>query len=156
MSSIEGGVVADDEALLDLYPGEPIDHDSKHRFRGFANHRLVMGRCVPCGHWFSLPSPCCPRCQSFDLNYDEVAGTGRVYSLVRLHQGPATPGVDYATPYPVAIVELDDEEGLRITTPILESEPGEVSVDDAVELAWIDRAGAPFPAFRRVGGRTPR
>ena len=66
-----------------------------------------------------------------------------------LHQGPPAPGVDYsAGPHPVATVELDEQSALRLTTTIIDCPVDDIAIGQSVELAWIERDGAPFPVFR--------
>jgi hypothetical protein len=139
-----------DDDVLDAYPAELIDHDTKHFFQGALERRLVVTRCRSCGRWLQPAGPCCPDCWSLDVGPDEVSGRGRVYFGVRLHQGPAVPDVDYSTPYPVATVELDEQLGLRITAPVIDAGPDDLRPGTPVELAWIERSGVPYPAFRRV------
>ena len=72
-------------------------------------------------------------------------------AVIRLHQGPPLEGVDYAaSPYPVAVVELEEQPGLRITSTVVRCDPSEVAIGMPVELAWIDRDGVPLPAFEPV------
>lgn len=68
-----------------------------------------------------------------------------------LHQGPPAEGVDYATPYPVVTVDLDEQDGLRFTSTVVGSTNDEIQIGRRVELDWIDRAGMPLPVFR-LGG----
>jgi uncharacterized OB-fold protein len=65
-----------------------------------------------------------------------------------LHQGPPADGVDYATPYPVVVVELDEQPGLRYAGTVVDAANGDISIGRRVELAWLERAGSPRPAFR--------
>jgi uncharacterized OB-fold protein len=65
-----------------------------------------------------------------------------------LHQGPQVEGVDYSSPYPVVTVELDEQKGLRFTATVTGAEQASISIGSRVRLDWIERAGAPVPAFR--------
>jgi uncharacterized OB-fold protein len=66
-----------------------------------------------------------------------------------LHQGPPAPDVDYSKgPHPVVTIELEEQEGLRFTSTVIDCPLEDVRIGLAVELAWIDRFGAPFPVFR--------
>jgi len=56
--------------------------------------------------------------------------------------------VDYATPYPVVTVELDEQVGLRFTATVVDAPNEAIAIGERVELTWIDRAGVPVPAFR--------
>jgi uncharacterized OB-fold protein len=62
--------------------------------------------------------------------------------------------VDYsAGPYPVAVVELDEQPALRFTSTLIDYEPADLVIGTRVELDWIERSGAPFPVFRPLRGR---
>jgi hypothetical protein len=66
-----------------------------------------------------------------------------------LRQGAPAPGVDYEKgPHPVVTVELEEQAGLRFTSTVVDTPLAEIRIGLPVELVWIDRYGAPFPAFR--------
>ncbi len=137
-----------DEALLATFPTVRVDHDNKHYYRGLLNHQLVIDRCNSCGYWYVPPSYLCPRCWSEDTDPQPVRGTGTVDLVTLLHQGPPAPGVDYSTPYPLVGVELDEQPGLRVSSTIVNSKPDDVHRGLRVRLHWIERAGAPYPAWQ--------
>jgi uncharacterized protein len=140
-----------DAELLDRFPDTRIDHDTKEFYRGWLEHRLLLNRCGACGLWHHPIKPMCPSCWSFDVHPTQVSGRGTVHLLVKLHQGPPTEGIDYTGGYPIAAVELVEQPGLRYTSTVIGVPAGDVHVGMAVELAWIDRHGAPFPVFRPAG-----
>jgi uncharacterized OB-fold protein len=78
----------------------------------------------------------------------EVAGSGTIHLAIFLHQGPPAEGVDYATPYPVVTVELDEQPGLRFTSTVIGSPNEAITIGRRVVLDWIDRSGTPLPVFR--------
>jgi len=135
-----------DEELLERYPWGAIDHDNKEQWRGFLDRRLLVNRCRACGHWFDPPRPLCPKCWSTEVEPRAVAGTGRVVWFTLLYQG--APGADPAHPYPVAVVELSEQEGLRLDSTIVECDPMAVACDMPVELTWAGTESAPLPVFR--------
>ena len=67
--------------------------------------RLVTQRCRACASIWHPPLPACPHCQSTDIGWDEVSGTGTVYTytVVRHATHAALAG---HIPYVIAIVEL--------------------------------------------------
>jgi uncharacterized protein len=143
--------ISDGEMIAAL-PGHEIDHDNKHFYRGWLEKRLLMNRCADCGRWHHPPLPICPGCWSRHVIPTEVSGQGTVHLLIRLHQGPPAAGVDYAAgPYPVVVVELQEQSGLRYTSTMVNYSPGDLRIGAPVELTWIDRSGAPFPVFQPAG-----
>lgn len=90
----------------------------------------------------------CPKCWSWDVVATPVSGQGTVHLLMRLHQGPSAPDVDYRKgPYPVVTVELVEQPSLRLTSTVINCDPATIEIGMPVQLTWIDRYGAPFPVF---------
>jgi uncharacterized protein len=143
--------ISDDE-LVQMFAHLGIDRDSAPQFRGRFEHRLLVNRCGDCGSFHQPPRPVCPRCWSSAVVPTEVSGQGTIHLLTFLHQGPPAPGVDYASPYPVATVELDEQPGLRFTGTVVDAPNEAISIGERVELRWIDRAGVPVPAFGLATG----
>lgn len=139
-----------DEELVARFPGHPVDHDSAAHYRGRLERRLLIDRCADCGTWHHPPGPICPSCWSTRVVPTEVSGRGTLFMTVFLHQGPPAEGVDYATPYPVVAVELDEQPGLRFSGTVAGSPGDEIRIGERVELDWAERAGVPLPVFRLV------
>jgi uncharacterized OB-fold protein len=133
------GAVNDAE-LVRRYPTVAIDHDNKEQWRGYLGHRLVMNRCLDCGHWHNPPRSMCPKCWSGRVEARAVSGRGRVQWFTLLH--------DRDPPYPAVVVELEEQANLRLTTTVIGCPPAQIACDMAVELAWQDYGGAPIPVFR--------
>ena len=108
-----------DEELVATFAGYALDHDNKAVFRARLDHELRIMRCADCGTWHEPPRPICPRCWSTNVVATPVSGRGTIFMAIFLHQGPPAPGVDYATPYPVVTVELDEQAGLRFTSTVV-------------------------------------
>ncbi|MDA8045558.1 MAG: zinc ribbon domain-containing protein [Actinomycetota bacterium] len=141
----------DDATLIGLFPGHSLDLDNRAFYAGWLEKELRLNRCADCRRWHHPPQPVCPACWSDQVRPTAVTGRGTIHLLIRLHQGPAAPGVDYAAgPYPVVVVELEEQAGLRFTSTIVGYEPSDLAIGTAVELEWIERAGTPFPVFRPV------
>lgn len=110
-------------------------------------HRLLVRRCAECGRAFHPPRPLCPHCWSALVAWDEATGRGTIYSFSVVHENDL--GVFRgATPYVIAVVELD--EGARVMTSIVDSEPAALRVGARVEVRFVDRDEFTFPCFRVV------
>jgi hypothetical protein len=144
-----------DAELVERFPWVQLSHDDKHLFRGWLDRRLLINRCLDCRRFHHPPKPICPECWSPRVEPTEVLGRGVVYLAMFLHQGSPAPGVDYAKgPHPVVTVELEEQPGLRFTSTVVDCPREAIRIGLPVELVWIERYGAPFPAFRpRHGGR---
>lgn len=136
-----------DAELIDRYKDVRLDHTNKHFYRGLLQKELRLNRCRDCGFWHHRPKPRCPRCLSKSVVGTAVQGRGTVHLLIFLHQGPPAEGVDYSSPHAVAVVELDEQEGLRFTSA---GEGHDLSIGDRVELDWITRSGRPYPVWKKV------
>jgi uncharacterized OB-fold protein len=107
--------------------------------------RLVIQRCEECGHYIHWPQVVCPRCGSERLGAAEVSGRGTVYSFTIVHH-IFHPG--FASPYNLAIVELEEQPGLRMLTNIVECGNDDLRVGMPVEVAFEERDGYVLPQFR--------
>ncbi len=95
--------------------------------------RLEVQRCGSCKKLVFYPRPICPGCGSRELSWEKLQGVGVVYTYTVVYR-PAHPGMAPATPYVVAIVEL--EEGARIMTNIVDCDPRAVSIGMEVEVVF--------------------
>ena len=149
-SESEEARLSNDE-LVQRFPGEPITHDNAAHYRGRLKRQLLVNRCDECGVWHAPPKPVCPQCWSPRVTPTPVSGNGVIYMNIFLHQGPPAPGVDYATPYPVVTVELEEQAGLRFTATVADADHEDIRIGRPVRLDWRERAGAPMPVFVLIG-----
>jgi uncharacterized protein len=136
--------VIDDPLLQRPAPAD----DPLHRFfwASGADGVLRMLHCSSCGYWLHPPSPRCPRCSSVDVAPAALSGRGTVYSFtVNVQQW-----VPDQAPYVYAIVELTEQEGLRLSTNIVGCAPADVAIGQAVTVAFIHRNDAYYPVFEPV------
>ena len=142
-----------DVELIEVLAHLPVERDTAEHYRGYLRRELVMNRCASCGRYHAPMRPMCPSCWSWDVVPTAVSGRGTIHLAMLMRQGPPADGVDYdAGPHPVVTVELVEQEGLRFTGTVVGCDPADVRIGAEVELEWIDRSGAPFPAFRLVDG----
>lgn len=62
----------------------------------------------------------------------------------------------YDPPYVVALVELDDADGVRLLANVLGCEPGDVHIGSRVVPAFEERGPVTLPQFRLAGGAGAR
>lgn len=110
------------------------DEDSEEFWRYCAAHELRMQRCSKCGQFRFRPSVVCPNCLSLEANWERLSGFARIYSFVVVHQ-PMVPGHN-EVPYFIALVDLD--EGPRMTTRVINCNPGELSIGSRVQVTFED------------------
>ena len=114
-------------------------------FDGLNEHKLMIQRCKACGPYF-YPRPFCPSCFSWDVEWFEASGKGKLYSFVINNRPPPYMG---DKPFIVAIVEL--EEGPRMMTNLLgvEADPAKVKCDMPVVIDYVKKSDdVTLPMFR--------
>lgn len=127
-----------------------IDRDNIDFWRGFLEHRLLINKCADCGNWYQPSYPVCPKCESWDVHPTEASGRGEIFTFTILHTGGSR-GVDYKAGHPVAVVELPEQAGLRVTGTIVNCAHEDIRIGMPVELTWIDRNGLDIPAWQPAG-----
>ena len=89
---------------------------NRHFWQGGAKGELVFLRCQDCGSYLHPPIPICPHDQSKNVQPEAVSGRATVATYTINHH-PWLPG--FETPYVVAIVEIAEQTGLRLTTNLI-------------------------------------
>lgn len=105
---------------------------------------LRILRCDACGEWSHPPYPRCPVCERATLRPSPTSGNGTVYSFTIC----PVPAPDPALV--IAIVELDEQEGLRLTTNITDVEADDVHVGQRVSVHFTPRGAVWLPMFRPI------
>ena len=95
--------------------------------------RLRFLRCQDCRRYLHPPQPLCPHCLSKNLQPESVSGRARVHTFTINHQ-PWMPGPEL--PYVVAIVEIAEDPGIRLTTNIVSCPPEQVRIGMAVRVVF--------------------
>ena len=112
---------------------------------GGAAGELLIARCMHCALAIHPPELLCPRCLSQDVQPAAAPGTGSIYSFTVNHQ-PWLPGL--TVPYTIAVVDIDDAAGVRITATVVGPNADKVAIGDRVrivfkqvsEAIWIPQA----------------
>ena len=120
-----------------------ITDENRHFWTGGAAGELRFLRCRACGWWLHPPAPICPSCLSRDLGVEAASGRATVHTFTVNHQ-PWYPGLD--PPYVVAIVELPEQPGLRLTTNVVGCGPEDVTIGMDVRVCFeqYDDVWLPF------------
>ncbi|HEX3781295.1 MAG TPA: OB-fold domain-containing protein [Pseudonocardiaceae bacterium] len=111
-----------------------------------ADGLLRFQTCSACGYRTHPAGPVCARCLSPEVGPQPVSGLGTVLShTVNVQQW--NPGQE---PYVIALVGIDEQDDLRLTTNIVDCDPWSVSVGDRVSVVFLERHGVHYPLFRPV------
>jgi uncharacterized OB-fold protein len=105
-----------------LRPLPALTPETEFFWTSGADGRLRFLRCNDCYTYVHPPAPVCPACMSRALAPEAVTGRGTVTTFTVNHQawGLLDP------PYVIAIVELVEQPGLRLTSNLVGIEPDAV------------------------------
>lgn len=110
----------------------------------------MVQRCAACRRFQYPPDVACVHCQSTDLVGTEVSGHGVLYSYAVVDRSFHAGFVD-EVPYVVALVELDEQPGLRVLTNLVDAPADSLAVGQAVTVTFETRSDVVLPQFRPVG-----
>ncbi len=121
-------------------------------WQGGRDGELRFNRCGACRLWLHPPVPICPECGTGGITSEAVSGRATVATFTTNHQ-MWMPGPEL--PYVVAIVEIEEDPRVRLTTNIVGCEPGDVVIGMSVEVVFehhADEGGDVWlPLFRPLG-----
>jgi uncharacterized OB-fold protein len=121
-----------------------VTSQNQHFWRGGEKGLLQFLRCKACGTWIHPPSPVCPSCYRKEIEVAAVSGLGTVLTFTLNHQ-PWVPSPDH--PYAIAIVELDEQRGLRLMTNIVHCPAESVAIGMRVRVVFEQREDVWLPLF---------
>lgn len=132
-------------------PAKPLplaDENTAEYWEAAREERLAVQYCTRCTRYLHLPVDSCPTCDNSDLTFRTVSGRGTLYSYTVMHDAPA-PGFANHLPYVVAVVELDEQAGLLVTTNLVDADPADVHIGMPLEATFEELApGDVVPQFR--------
>ncbi len=134
---------------VDLRPPPAPDDTTKFFWDAAADGRLVAQSCNACGRIQYPPDIVCVYCRSESLGTVELSGKGTIYSFALVERA-FHPGFVPHVPYVVALVELDEQPGLRMFTNIVDCDPARLTVGQTVEAVFEQRGTVTLPQFRPV------
>ena len=127
-------------------------------WEGTGHGELRIQQCSDCGRYRHLPTPMCPECSSLNYIWTRVSGRGFVYSYVIVRH-PVHPAIREReqTPYNVCMIELVEQEGLRVCSNVLQVAPEDISIGMSVQatfIAAVDDLEVTLPLFLPVPYRS--
>lgn len=106
---------------------------------------LRLQHCSDCGCLQFYPRILCTQCHGNGLSWRAVSGRGRIASFTVVRRGISRA---YAAPYIVVLIDLD--EGPRMMSSLVNADPENVAVGDAVEVQFEAWGGDyKMPVFSR-------
>lgn len=122
-------------------------------WRAGADGLLRFMRCRSCGHYIHPPLPICPRCKSREVCAEAVSGLATVATFT-INRHAWEPGLE--DPYVIAIVELDEQPGLRLTTNIVNCGIDAVHIGMRVRVLFEHCEDVWLPLFEPVNPTSGR
>ena len=113
-----------------ILPG--LDDANREFWTAGADGVLRIAHCGACGRYVHPPRGVCPDCRG-GLKFRTVSGRGTVLTFTVAHQQFHP---DVPTPFVIAVVELPEQEGLRLTTNLVGCDTDEVRSDMPVEVRF--------------------
>ena len=113
-----------------------------------ADGRLRIQSCADCGSLLHPAGPVCRYCRSDHLEVTEVSGWGVVQGHTTNHQQWSAA---VEVPYAVAVVALEEDPRVRITTNIVGCRPDEVRVGMPVRVRFEQADDVWVPLFEPTG-----
>ena len=119
---------------------------SKPFFEGIKQGKLKLQVCSNCKTWHYPVVRVCSHCGSNDIEWRDTKGRGVVYSHSRLQRVMHPRHEDRM---PLVVAQIDIDEGLRLFTNLVGSDPKLIKSGDPVELDFEELPdGDLLPVFR--------
>lgn len=116
-------------------PRPRIGPDSAPFWEGCKAHELRLPFCVACGkaHWPA--APICPQCLSTDIAWCKTSGRGRIMTWTLVHKAWFA---SFAAEIPYNVVQVELEEGPRLTANLVHARPADLAIGRSVEAMFDD------------------
>ncbi len=120
-------------------------------WEGSRNRELRIQQCSGCKMFRHLPTPMCPQCHSLDYDWSKVSGRGVVYSFVVV-RNPVHTAIreNDQAPYNICLIGLEEQEGLRVCSNVLNIAPEDIYIDMPVQVTFmptVDEPDVVLPLF---------
>lgn len=132
-------------------PRPILDEVTAFYWEAAGQGRLAVLRCDDCRRFHHPPEVACPHCGAIALHPETVSGRGTVFAATVIRQAFDRAFAD-AVPYTLALVELEEQPGLKVLTNIVGADTdAPVPVGTTVELVLEPHGDWSLPQFRVVG-----
>ena len=113
---------------------------------------LALSWCSVCDRFVHPPLEGCPRCAG-PMVFRAVSGKATLHSFIVVHRA-VVPGYEDRPGHVIGLVELAEQDGLRLATQLVDVEPADVHIGMALEARIVDLPGGDLrvPVFGPVGG----
>jgi uncharacterized protein len=125
-----------------------LTSDNREFWTSGSQNVLRIDHCDGCRRYLHPPVPICPFCGGDDVVATAVSGRGTVYSFTVNYQqwNP-----EMTPPYVLAVVELEEQRDVRLTTNIVGCDVDDVHIGMLVAVEFEAHGDVHLPLFRPVG-----
>jgi uncharacterized OB-fold protein len=113
-----------------------------------ADGKLRFMRCSACRNYIHPPAPVCDKCLSREQEVVAVSGKATLAAVTVNHQ-MWIPTIE--PPYVVGIVEIEEQDSVRLTTNIVKCDEADLQIGMALEVEFEECEDVFLPMFRPVG-----
>lgn len=124
-------------------PEPKPNSDSQAYWDACGREELTYQFCAGCGKAQFYPRGRCIQCGNNALEWRISARLGAVYAVTQVYVGH--PAFSADTPYPLALIELD--EGFRLMTNVIGPESGNVTIGQRGHIVFETRGTFKLPQF---------
>lgn len=117
-----------------------------------ADGKLRFLRCTACHNYIHPPSPVCDQCLGMELEVAAVSGLATLAAVTVNHQ-LWIPTIE--PPYVVAIVEIQEQSSVRLTTNIVDCDVADLAIGMPLQVQFQHCEDVYLPVFSPVGGGNP-
>ncbi len=121
-----------------------ISRETEFFWKAGAEGELRFQRCAACRTFIHPPAPRCPECLESELRVEAVSGRATLATYTVNHQ-QWQPG--FPPPYVIAIVEIEEQPGLRLTTNLVHCEIDAIESGMPLQVLFEPCGDAWLPLF---------
>jgi uncharacterized OB-fold protein len=110
-----------------------------------ADGKLRFVRCSDCHNYIHPPVPVCDKCLSMEQEVVAVSGRATLAAVTVNHQ-MWIPTIE--PPYVVGIVEIEEQESVRLTTNIVKCDEANLRIGMSLEVEFEECEDVFLPVFR--------
>ncbi|CPR11437.1 3-ketoacyl-CoA thiolase [Mycobacterium bohemicum DSM 44277] len=132
-------------------PAPLVTPENEFFWTSGADGTLRLQHCRACESLIHPPAPVCRYCRSRDIGVRAVSGKATLAGFTVNHRF-SLPGLP--APYVVAQVAIAEDPRVRLTTNIVDCDPGDLELGQQVEVVFERAEDAWLPLFRPVPGQS--
>ena len=125
-----------------------LDQENEFFWTSGKDGQLRFLRCAGCAYFVHPPAPVCPQCLGRELVPEPVSGRGTLFSFTVNHH----PWDGSTEPYVIGLVEIEEQDDVRLTTNIVNCAPDDVYIGMPVRVTFDHYDPVWLPMFEPAEG----